>query len=108
MVRSEHHRNPDAVPSAAAALASVPIAITAGYLAYSRAAIAGLAIGLAVLVALSRNRWALVFHTMLYADFLEDPVTWTLLGAGAALAYAARGQPSGPQARQRAEPALAA
>jgi O-antigen ligase len=29
---------------------------------------------------------ALVFHTMLYADFLEDPVTWALLGVGVALA----------------------
>jgi putative inorganic carbon (hco3(-)) transporter len=29
---------------------------------------------------------ALIFHTMLYADFLEDPVTWTLLGIGTALA----------------------
>ena len=28
---------------------------------------------------------ALVFHTMLYADFLEDPVTWALLGVGVAL-----------------------
>src|SRR5206468_2482027 len=27
---------------------------------------------------------ALVFHTMLYADFLEDPLTWTLLGLGSA------------------------
>jgi O-antigen ligase len=33
---------------------------------------------------------ALVFHTLLYADFLEDPVTWTLLGVGVALARAAR------------------
>jgi putative inorganic carbon (hco3(-)) transporter len=33
---------------------------------------------------------ALVFHTLLYADFLEDPVTWTLLGVGSALAVAAR------------------
>ena len=24
---------------------------------------------------------ALVFHTMLYADFLEDPTTWALLGS---------------------------
>jgi hypothetical protein len=32
---------------------------------------------------------ALVFHTVLYADFLEDPVTWTLLGVGVALARAA-------------------
>jgi len=38
---------------------------------------------------------ALVFHTQLYADFLEDPVSWTLLGVGTALAYAARtGVPS--------------
>ena len=29
---------------------------------------------------------ALVFHTMLYADFLEDPITWTLLAIGTALA----------------------
>jgi putative inorganic carbon (hco3(-)) transporter len=28
---------------------------------------------------------ALVVHTELYADFLEDPVTWTLLGIGVAL-----------------------
>jgi O-antigen ligase len=31
---------------------------------------------------------ALVLHTMAYADFLEDPITWTLLGIGAALAGA--------------------
>jgi putative inorganic carbon (hco3(-)) transporter len=37
---------------------------------------------------------ALVLHTELYADFLEDPVTWTLLAAGLALAYAARERPS--------------
>ena len=29
---------------------------------------------------------ALIAHSMLYAAFLEDPLTWTLLGAGAALA----------------------
>jgi putative inorganic carbon (hco3(-)) transporter len=34
---------------------------------------------------------ALMFHTELYADFLEDPLTWTLLGAGLALARGARG-----------------
>lgn len=39
---------------------------------------------------------ALVFHTLLYADFLEDPDTWTLLGVGAALALAAR-PPAGEQ-----------
>jgi putative inorganic carbon (HCO3(-)) transporter len=29
---------------------------------------------------------ALVLHTLLYADFLEDPVTWALLAIGVALA----------------------
>jgi O-antigen ligase len=28
---------------------------------------------------------ALVFHTLLYADFLEDPIVWTLIGIGIAL-----------------------
>jgi O-antigen ligase len=32
----------------------------------------------------------LLLHTMLYADFLEDPVTWTLLAVGGTLAVAAR------------------
>jgi putative inorganic carbon (HCO3(-)) transporter len=36
---------------------------------------------------------ALIFHTLLYADFLEDPVTWTLLGVGAALARSSRPEP---------------
>jgi O-antigen ligase len=31
---------------------------------------------------------ALVLHTWTYADFLEDPLTWTLLGVGVALARA--------------------
>jgi O-antigen ligase len=43
---------------------------------------------------------ALVLHTFAYADFLEDPLTWTLLGIGLALARAAD-----PQARERATPA---
>jgi hypothetical protein len=33
---------------------------------------------------------ALVVHTMVYAAFLEDPMTWVLLAAGAALAAAQR------------------
>ena len=49
---------------------------------------------------------ALVLHTMVYADFLEDPVTWTLLAVGAALALgtapwasaaAARAAPPAPE-----------
>jgi O-antigen ligase len=53
---------------------------------------------------------ALVFHTMLYADFLEDPVAWALLGIGSALAQpgrrAARRGRKGP--RRSSRPALAA
>jgi O-antigen ligase len=37
---------------------------------------------------------ALVLHTFAYADFLEDPLTWTLLGIGVALSRAgARPEP---------------
>lgn len=42
---------------------------------------------------------ALVFHTMLYADFLEDPVSWTLLGVGVAMARAKRLEPAPEVAR---------
>jgi putative inorganic carbon (HCO3(-)) transporter len=49
---------------------------------------------------------ALVFHTMLYADFLEDPVTWTLLGIGVALARVPR--PPDARAIEPREPAVAA
>jgi O-antigen ligase len=41
-------------------------------------------------VAVAAAFLALVFHTLLYADFLEDPVTWALLGIGSALAVDAR------------------
>ncbi|MGH2885685.1 MAG: O-antigen ligase family protein, partial [Solirubrobacteraceae bacterium] len=37
-------------------------------------------------VAIAAAFVALLFHTLLYADFLEDPITWTLLAIGAALA----------------------
>jgi len=36
-------------------------------------------------IALAACFAALVLHTWTYADFLEDPLTWTLLGIGAAL-----------------------
>jgi O-antigen ligase len=42
-------------------------------------------------VAIAAAFLALVFHTLLYADFLEDPVAWALLGIGAALAASRRG-----------------
>jgi O-antigen ligase len=45
----------------------------------------------------------LVLHTMLYAAFLEDPITWTLLAAGIVLARADR-----PKRRRRTPSAAAA
>ena len=39
-------------------------------------------------IALAACLAALVLHTWAYADFLEDPITWTLLGIGVALARA--------------------
>jgi O-antigen ligase len=42
---------------------------------------------------------ALVLHTWTYADFLEDPITWTLLGIGVALA---RAQGAGASEHDRA------
>jgi len=38
---------------------------------------------------------ALVLHTLLYADFLEDPIAWTLIAIGTALAPSRRAGPSG-------------
>jgi O-antigen ligase len=43
-----------------------------------------------VRLAVAATFLALVAHTMLYADFLEDPITWTLLGIGSALVTASR------------------
>ena len=42
-------------------------------------------------IALAACFAALVLHTWVYADFLEDPLTWTLLGIGVALAVAREG-----------------
>ena len=51
---------------------------------------------------------ALVFHTMLYADFLEDPVSWTLLGIGTALAMTGLPDLSGADRPGETDEALAA
>ena len=40
---------------------------------------------------------ALAFHTELYADFLEDPFAWTLLGIGVALVHRRRTAPASPE-----------
>ena len=43
--------------------------------------------GSPVRAAIAAGFAALVLHTWLYAAFLEDPVTWTLLALGTALAF---------------------
>jgi O-antigen ligase len=48
---------------------------------------------------------ALVLHTMLYAAFLEDPLTWTLLALGTSLAWAQRQEAENPLPPS-AEPAI--
>ena len=45
--------------------------------------------GSPVRAAIAAGFAALVLHTWLYAAFLEDPVTWTLLALGTALAFPA-------------------
>ncbi len=101
-----HH--PDAGPLAASHTIPVTIAAEQGligelsYVALVVVAIIALvrgARGDPVRAAIAAAFLALVFHTMLYADFLEDPVTWALLGAGIALARAA---PQPEPARRRA------
>jgi O-antigen ligase len=44
---------------------------------------------------------ALVLHTWTYADFLEDPLTWTLLGIGVALARQEDRWPTRPTVFER-------
>jgi O-antigen ligase len=51
---------------------------------------------------------ALVLHTFAYADFLEDPLTWTLLGIGLALARAEENAGPPRAAQPRPDAALAA
>jgi O-antigen ligase len=50
---------------------------------------------------------ALVFHTMLYADFLEDPTTWLLLGIGVALAAQSKAHKRAQRRAQRVREAAA-
>ncbi len=47
---------------------------------------------------------ALLFHTFVYAAFLEDPITWALLGVGTALAAAAAPRPAPADAAAESPP----
>jgi O-antigen ligase len=72
------------------------------YLAFVLAAIVGLlrgARGDPIRSAVAAAFIALVFHTLLYADFLEDPTTWVLLGAGLALSASPVAVASSPARR---------
>jgi putative inorganic carbon (HCO3(-)) transporter len=88
-----------------AASHTIPITIAAeqgliGELAYVALVLASLltllrgARGDPARCAISAAFAALIFHTMLYADFLEDPTTWALLGVGVALASGPRTNPA--------------
>lgn len=98
---------------AATASHTIPITVAAeqgivgllAYLALLAAALARLLPGASASVARSAVAaafLALLFHTLVYAAFLEDPLTWALLGVGTALAGAARGAPA-PAASARSD-----
>ena len=65
----------------AAALGLVPVAALAAYLAYSRASVAGAALGVVAVLALSRHRWTALVHVVVAA------------GASAIVILVARGAP---------------
>ncbi len=94
--RSERPRDPEA----ATASHTIPITVAAeqgiigllAYLALLAAALTRLLRGAAASparAAVAAAFAALLFHTLVYAAFLEDPLTWALLGIGTALAAAA-------------------
>ncbi len=108
-----HHKN---VATTLSASHTIPITVAAeqgliGLLSYALFVVAAIACllrgarGDPVRCAIAAAFIALVFHTLLYADFLEDPTTWTLLGIGAALAASVT--PGRAVAQVSAAPALA-
>jgi O-antigen ligase len=114
---SKQYRRHERVSSQRAADAShtIPITIAAEqgllgllvYLALLAAAFQRLlpgARGDPVRAAIAAGFAALVFHTLLYAAFLEDPLSWTLLAAGSAFAL----RPAVAPERRRRVPAAPA
>ncbi len=99
-----HHRN---VATSLSASHTIPVTIAAeqgiiGLIPYVALVLCALVVlvrrsrGDPVRSALAAAFAALMFHTLLYADFLEDPSTWALLGIGVALAVAPR-RGAGPE-----------
>ena len=114
----EYHRhNPDAGPLTASHTTPVTIAAEQGIIG-EIPYVALVVVALVVLVrgtrldparaAVAAAFVALLVHTMLYADFLEDPSTWALLAVGAALARAAAPQEATAGVRAGAVPAMSA
>ena len=110
----EYHRHNRGISSLSASH-TIPITIAAeqgligelAYVALVLVALVGLFRGARAdpaRVAIAAAFLALVFHTMLYADFLEDPASWTLLGVGTALAVTARAE---QRVTSRRRPAVA-
>lgn len=109
--RSERPRDPEA----ATASHTIPITVAAeqgivgllAYLALLATALARLLRGAAsspARAAVAAAFAALLFHTLVYAAFLEDPLTWALLGIGTALAAAvprAAPAPAAERSRER-------
>jgi O-antigen ligase len=102
---SRHHPGTTKTLSASHA---IPVTVAAeqgaiGELAYLALVVVGAVVllggarGDPVRIAIAAAFLALVFHTLLYADFLEDPTTWTLLGVGAALAVRPRTEMVAPR-----------
>ena len=111
--RRRHHSSNE---RAASASHTIPVTVAAEqgivglalYIALLVAAFARLLRGAALRTtartALAAAFAALFVHTLAYAAFLEDPLTWTLLGVGTAIAFAAgprRGAESQSTAAQR-------
>jgi O-antigen ligase len=95
--REYRHRRHASSARAVSASHTIPVTVAAEqgivglavYLALLLAALARLFTGAgasAARAAIAAAFTALVVHTLLYAAFLEDPLTWTLLGIGTALA----------------------
>jgi putative inorganic carbon (HCO3(-)) transporter len=107
-VREYRRRHPNTATTLAASH-TIPITIAAeqgliGLLAYLALVLVAVVVLLRgtradpVRAAIAAAWLALVFHTLLYADFLEDPFAWTLLGVGTALAAAHARRPAAARA----------
>ena len=112
---TEYRRHNRLTATSLSASHTIPITIAAeqgliGELAYLAFVVAGILAlirrsrGDPVRSAIAAAFVALVFHTLLYADFLEDPTSWLLLGIGLALAAAPAPQQPGEGVSVRVSP----